>query len=126
MRPNPAPSSLALIFCYHNPLAISRKVDPDLPRPIQQQRLEAVDVLAYDRRTGRFWVPDKGKVFLYDRSDNSRAPGMNLDGGDDSSRKPAGTEPHHHARIEPAFNRVESDDRRTLGQDPRTGGAAAS
>jgi hypothetical protein len=64
-------AELALIFCYRNAIAISRKVDPDFPRPIQQQRLEADKILAYDRRTGDFHVPGKGMVYLYDLSGKS-------------------------------------------------------
>ena len=54
-------------------MAISRKVDPDFPRPIQQQRLEADDILAYDRRTGDFQVRGKGKVYLYEISGKAPA-----------------------------------------------------
>ena len=75
-------AELALIFCYRNAVAISRKVDPDSPVLIQQQRIEADDILAYDRRTGDFFVPGKGRVYLYDRSDNSsQTPEPNPDGG---------------------------------------------
>jgi hypothetical protein len=74
-------AELSLIFCYRKAVGISRKVDPDLPVPIQQQRIEADDILAYDRRTGDFFVPGKGKVYLYDRSDNaSQAPEDKPDG----------------------------------------------
>ena len=66
-----AQAELTLIYCYRKAVGISRKVDPDLPVPIQQQRIEADDILAYDRRTGDFFVPGKGKVYLYDRDDNS-------------------------------------------------------
>jgi hypothetical protein len=83
---SPGPQ-LALIKCYRNAILISRKVDPLAPILLQQQRVEADELLDYDRRTGRFWVPDKGKVFLYDRSDNSRAHGMNAIGNDQSSQK---------------------------------------
>ena len=36
-------AELTLIFCYRNAVGISRKVDPDFPEPIQQQRIEADD-----------------------------------------------------------------------------------
>ncbi len=62
-------AELALIYCYRNAVGISRKVDPEVPLPIQQQRIEADQLLAYDRRTGDFFVPGKGKVYLYDRGD---------------------------------------------------------
>ncbi len=77
-------AELALIYCYRKAVGISRKVDPDLPVPIQQQRIEAEDILAYDRRTGDFFVPGKGKVYLYDRSDSSsQTPESKSDGNDD-------------------------------------------
>jgi hypothetical protein len=64
-------AELTLIFCYRDAIAINRKVDPNAPILIQQQRIEADELLAYDRRTGDFMVPRKGKVYLYDRADNS-------------------------------------------------------
>jgi hypothetical protein len=82
---------LAIIECYCNAIGISRKVDPDRPEVLQQQRIEATELLVYDRRTGNFHVPGKGKVYLYDRSDNSKAQGMNLNGGSFPSTKPAAT-----------------------------------
>ena len=64
-------AELALIYCYRKAVGISRKVDPDLPVPIQQQRIEADDILVYDRRTGDFEIPGKGKLYLYDRDNDS-------------------------------------------------------
>jgi hypothetical protein len=90
-KPTDEGPQLAIIECYRNAIGISRKVDPDRPEVLQQQRIEANELLVYDRRTGNFHVPGKGKVYLYDRSDNSRAQGMNLDGGTSSGAKPAGT-----------------------------------
>ncbi|MDG3007395.1 hypothetical protein [Paludisphaera mucosa] len=48
-------------------LAVSRKVHPDRPVLLSQQRLEA-GMLIYDRRTGTFKAPGPGEVFLYDRN----------------------------------------------------------
>ncbi len=76
-------AELTLLFCYKNAIAISRKVDPDTPTLVQKQRIEAVEFLAYDRRTGDFFVPSKGKVYLYDRNDGSAQtdqPGVSSDG----------------------------------------------
>jgi hypothetical protein len=71
-----ADPQIALIFSYHKAVAISRKVDPDSPQVLQQQRIEADEILAYDRRSGDFFVPGKGVVYLYDRSnDSSKPPG---------------------------------------------------
>jgi hypothetical protein len=80
---------LTTIFSYHNAVGISRKIDPDTPTVLQYQRVEADHVLAYDRRTGDFEIPGTGIVYLYDRSDNSRAPGIDLEGG--NSTKPTET-----------------------------------
>src|SRR5262249_20386077 len=63
---------LALIECYQNAIGISRKVHPDFAAVLQQQRIEADELLVYERTTGKFHVPGKGKVYLYDRSGNSR------------------------------------------------------
>jgi hypothetical protein len=64
-------AELTLIYCYRNAVGVSRKVDPDFPEPIQQQRIEADTILAYDRRNGDFYIKGRGKVFLFDRSENS-------------------------------------------------------
>ena len=79
-RPAEDEAQLASIECYRNAVAITRKVDPMRPEVLQKQRIEAEELLVYDRRTGNFHVPGKGKVYLYDRSDNSRSEGMNPDG----------------------------------------------
>ncbi len=70
---------LAIIECYRNAIGISRKVDPARPEVLQQQRIEAEELLVYDRRTGNFHIPGKGKVYLYDRSDNSQSESTNPD-----------------------------------------------
>ena len=79
-------AELTLIFCYRNAVGISRKVDPDIPVPIQQQRIEADTILAYDRRNGDFFIPGRGKVFLFDRSDNtSSSAEPDTDGNEDNN-----------------------------------------
>jgi hypothetical protein len=89
-------AELSLIFCYRNAVGISRKVDPEVPLPIQQQRIEGDQLLAYDRRTGDFFIPGKGKVFLYDRGDKPAetqepdSDGTDVDGTGD--RQPAPTD----------------------------------
>jgi hypothetical protein len=79
---------LALIECYRNAVLINREVDPDLPILVQKKRVEAEEVLFYDRRSGDFTIPGKGKVYLYDRSDNSGAPGSKSDGDKKTSLSP--------------------------------------
>jgi hypothetical protein len=101
---------LTLIRCYHKAIGINRKVDPDSPILLQKQRVEADEILAYDRRTGLFDIPRKGIVFLYDRSDNSsRAPGMNLDVENGDRPKLATSE----RVVIPTANRVENPSGRT-------------
>jgi hypothetical protein len=82
---------LAIIECYRNAIGISRKVDPDRPQILQQQRIEASELLIYDRRTGYFHVPGKGKVYLYDRSDNSKAQGISPSGDSAPAAQPVAT-----------------------------------
>ena len=86
-------AELTLLFCYRNAIAISRKVDPDTPTLIQKQRIEAVDFLAYDRRTGDFFVPGKGKVYLYDRSDDSSQTTESTPAADSQDTGNAGLDP---------------------------------
>jgi hypothetical protein len=76
-----------LIECYKNAIGINRKVHPDVAAVLQQQRIEADDLLVYEPITGRFHVPGQGKVFLYDRSDNSRAQAAGS--SDDAASLPA-------------------------------------
>ncbi|WP_165247239.1 hypothetical protein [Paludisphaera soli] len=63
-------ADLAMIEVVGTPksraVAITRKVHPDHPVLISQQRMEAGSLL-YDRRTGTFRAPGPGEVFLYDR-----------------------------------------------------------
>ncbi len=92
---------LAIIECYRNAVGISRKVDPDRPQILQQQRIEASQLLVYDRRTGNFHVPGKGRVFLYDRSDNSRAQGLSPKGDLAPDAQPA----ENSRNVIPASNR---------------------
>jgi hypothetical protein len=86
---------LALIECYRNAVLINREVDPDRPILIQKKRVEAEEVLFYDRRTGDFTIPGKGMTLLYDRSDGSKADGANPEGAknptpdQDGIRQPA-------------------------------------
>ena len=98
--PNDEPQ-LAIIECYRNAVGISRKVDPDRPQILKQQRIEASQLLVYDRRTGNFHVPGKGRVYLYDRSDNSKAQGLSP-----SSDRPPAAQPAATSRtVIPASNR---------------------
>jgi hypothetical protein len=78
------PVDIALIYCFGHTLGVSRKIDPDVMIVNQQQIILADNRLDYDRRTGWFYVPGPGKVYLYDRSaessdseSGSASPGQN-------------------------------------------------
>jgi hypothetical protein len=64
--PEPRPE-IALIECYRNVTAISRKVDPQTRTLLQQQRIEASDLLTYEKASGDFDVLGPGEVFLINR-----------------------------------------------------------
>ena len=74
---------IAQIFCYGKPTAISRKIDPDRPIVLEQQRIDAwieksrrpEELLIYERRTGRFNVPGPGMAFLFNRQDEKGSEG---------------------------------------------------
>jgi hypothetical protein len=76
---------IAMIYCFGKPTAISRKVDPDFPLVLEQERIDAwiknkpaqVERLDYNRRTGEFFVPGPGMVFLYDRPEEKDSRGDN-------------------------------------------------
>jgi hypothetical protein len=81
---------LALIECYKNAVGLSRKVHPSIAAVLEQQRIEANELLVYERASGEFHVPGKGKVFLYDRSENSRGQSVPSDAG--TSSRPVNTQ----------------------------------
>ena len=54
-------------------MGISRKVDPVVRDVLQQQRIEADELLGLRTTHRRIPRPGKGKVYLYDRSDNSKS-----------------------------------------------------
>ena len=96
-RDGPAKSrvNIALIYCYGKPTAISRKWDPDVPVVLERQLIDAWDYkkptgqerLDYNRRTGEFFVPGPGTVYLYNREeDNSQNAGAPAAGGAAASR----------------------------------------
>ena len=53
---------------YRQVIAVSRKLDPETRVLLQQQQIEGEHVL-YDKRTGDFFVPGPGLVYLYNRED---------------------------------------------------------
>ncbi len=76
---------IAMIYCFGQPTAISRKVDPDVKMVNELQRIDAWDYnkptgqerLDYNRRTGQFFVPGPGTVYLYDREEDTAQAGAN-------------------------------------------------
>jgi hypothetical protein len=80
---------LTLIECFGRAVAINRKVDPERPIEIQRQRIEG-EYLSYDRRTGNFYVPGKGIVYLYERENKSpESAGSSEPGADGKSASDA-------------------------------------
>jgi len=113
---------LVLLYCYRNAVGVTRKVDPETPTLIEKRRVEADEILIYDRRTGDFAIPGKGIVHLYDRSDNSsRAPGMNLEPEND------GPNPTETPRtVTPTSGPAPNRSSRTAGAaEPATRGTAS-
>ncbi|HZW29694.1 MAG TPA: hypothetical protein VFF52_03250, partial [Isosphaeraceae bacterium] len=125
-------ADLALIYCYGKSLGVSRKVDPDLPIVIQKQIILAEKQLIYDRRTGKFYVPCAGTVWLYDRSDNSsqtagpetgrngQAPRGTTRGG---SRPSGGRASSSGRTVTPTSGRINV---RSTGAPPATAGGRPS
>jgi hypothetical protein len=114
-------AELSLIYCFRNAVGISRKVDPDLPVPIQQQRIEADDILVYDRRTGDFEVRGKGKVYLYDRGDapsQTPEPKPDGDGQDDGAGNTDPALTQTQRTVTPTSGRTPSRGRATGGAEP--------
>jgi hypothetical protein len=134
--PDRSRADIALIYCFGKPTAISRKVDPDLPIVLEQQRIDAwvenkpwvenrpvrVERLDYNRRTGEFVVWGPGMVFLYDRPDekdrkggDGEAPG--LDAGDGVAG-PGGPRATNGRPVTPTSARSPG---RSSGRPPTTG-----
>jgi hypothetical protein len=111
-------AELTLINCYRKALAISRKVDADAPIVVQRQKIEADDFLAYDRRTGDFEVRGKGKVYLYDRSDNtSSTEGPDAEGDSASESSPRVTATQRTV-VTPTSGRVPKRESENAGAKP--------
>jgi hypothetical protein len=64
-EPEPKPD-LAVVECFGKAVAVSRKVHPDRPVELQREIVKG-EYLNYDRRSGEFYVPGEGLVYLYDR-----------------------------------------------------------
>ncbi|SIO40684.1 hypothetical protein SAMN05444166_4447 [Singulisphaera sp. GP187] len=71
-EPEPRPQ-ISLLDCFENVVVESRKIDPDTRVLLQKQRIEGARV-TYDKLTGNFHVPGKGKVALWNREDGADNP----------------------------------------------------
>lgn len=71
-EPEPRPQ-ISLLDCFENVVIESRKTDPNTRVLLQKQRIEGARV-TYDKLTGNFHVPGKGKVSLWNREDNAENP----------------------------------------------------
>ena len=137
-RTGPARSrvDIALLYCFGNPTAITRKVYPDVSAILEKERIDAWDYksaarghgleeipgrLDYNRRTGEFYVPGPGIVYMYNRPDDSKKP----DEGQEDAAQPVGAN-----RTGPARDGTRTTTGRTVvptsGRAPkRDDGAAA-
>jgi hypothetical protein len=60
-------ADIAAIECFNDVHATTRKLDPVSKKFLQQQKIEALDLLVYDRATGDFHVRGPGTVYLHNR-----------------------------------------------------------
>lgn len=95
VEPEPAPE-ITLIECFNDVTVVSRKVDPEFKVLVQQQRIEAKDLLTYDKPTGDFHISGPGTVYLFNREGEG--------GGDGGGMPRAGARPAARAPIRPAAN----------------------
>ena len=72
-QPEKPKPDIAFIDCVGDAVAVSRKVDPDRPVLLNYQRVMG-DRLIYDRRTGNFFVPGPGIVYMYDQNKDANQP----------------------------------------------------
>ncbi|MGP0066005.1 MAG: hypothetical protein ACLQGP_20695 [Isosphaeraceae bacterium] len=74
---------LSLIYCFGRSLAVTRKMDPDVPVWLEQHMILAKDRLDYNRRTGEFIVPGAGQFYKYERTnDSEKVPGSDGKNGE--------------------------------------------
>lgn len=70
VEPEPQ-AEIASVQCFNDVTVISRKVDPDFRALVQMQRIQADELLTYDRATGDFHVSGPGIVYLFNREGES-------------------------------------------------------
>ena len=67
-------TKIAGIQAKRNVVVIGRVVNPAQSALLHQQRLEAHDAMAYDRRKGSYRIDGKGKLILFERASAAPAP----------------------------------------------------
>ncbi len=120
-EPEPKPD-LAVIECFGKAVAITRKVDPDRPLELQRQMVHG-EYLNYDRRSGEFYVPGEGLVYLYDRPKKSREQ----EGPDSKGNGVlgAGLAAAPRRTVTPTSSRTPNPASRTQRTTKKAGGAAS-
>ena len=89
VEPEPQ-AEIASIECFNEVTVISRKVDPKYKALVQMQRIQADELLTYDRSTGDFHVSGPGIVYLFNREGESEAaPKPNAPAGGRPTVRPA-------------------------------------
>ncbi len=71
-------TKIAGIQAKRNVIVTGRVVNAAQSAPLHQQRLEAHDALAYDRRKGSYRIDGKGKLILFERASAAPAPANGL------------------------------------------------
>jgi hypothetical protein len=61
-------TQIALIRAYRNVVVLDQIEDPDNHLLLHKQRFEAARMLGYDRQTGTYHIPGKGRILLYGRA----------------------------------------------------------
>jgi hypothetical protein len=61
-------TQIASIRAYRNVMLLDRIDDPDKHILLHQQRFEADSMLGYDRQSGCYQIPGKGRISLYERA----------------------------------------------------------
>jgi len=120
-EPEPKPD-LAVIECFGKAVAIMRKVHPDRPLELQRQMVHG-EYLNYDRRSGEFYVPGEGLVYLYDRPKKSKdEEGPDSNGNGDSGTGNAGAA---RRTVTPTSSRAPNPASRTERTTKKAGSAAS-
>ena len=82
------PVDISLIYCFGKSVAVTRKLDPDIPIILEQHIIYAEQRLDYNRRTGEFIVPGAGEFYKYERSNESEKTSSGDGSTDVSAKKP--------------------------------------